>query len=157
MKNHKRYTIAFLGLIFVVTGFISYSFIASGSKIVLDPNHSVNSLPGNFNKIQIGMKQDKVIALVGEPVNKSMNEKFVHKTRQEWQQLQQEVDNLSQKNVETETAPSPRILKLGAELQHRTKEIWRYRPDQRLNVVLSFDENGILLGIGSVRVKSQST
>jgi len=105
-------------------------------------------LPKAFESLRPGMSQSDVIAAVGQPKSKGANPKFVRKSPAEWAEMERQAGELAKANSDPDAAPDLRMLKINAELEHRTKEIWTYQPTDQLYDTLSFDESGRLIKSG---------
>jgi len=102
-------------------------------------------LPGVYGSLRAGMTQSEVVAKLGIPSAKSVNAKFVHKSPEEWARLQAQVDATAAQFNDPSAVPSPPLMKLRTQMQHRIKDIWQYEPNKTIYLVLQFDESGRLL------------
>lgn len=128
-------------------------------RAFFNPTHNTSSqlsgqikaieLPATYNKIKIGMNENKVLSTIGIPTKKGTNPKFTHKKQDEWLALQQEADKLSLAESNSNSSVNMQLVKINAELSHRIKDIWTYQPNSEVYMVLSFSEEGILLNIGT--------
>jgi len=93
-----------------------------------------------------------IVAAVGQPKSKGGNAQFVRKSPAEWAEMERQARDLAKANSDPSAAPDLRMLKINAELQHRTKEIWTYQPTEQLYDISSFDEQGRLIKSGTAIV-----
>jgi hypothetical protein len=149
--KYRRQLFLSITAVIAVAGIVIFAQLNDAASYLNVRGERRHQLPGNFTKLRFGLSQSDVLSLVGSPVAESRNKKYVHKTDKEWADLQRDADDMA-KLSDANKAPSMRLIRAGAELQHRAKEIWRYQPNPHLSIVLSFDENSRLIGISSAPV-----
>jgi len=106
-------------------------------------------LPAAFGRLTPGMTQDQVVAIIGKPMSVSSNAKYERKTAAEWQELRRQVDGLSRGAQSSDAPADMHLLKLNAALSHRIKTLWRYQPNANMYAVVSFDDGGNVVSVGS--------
>ena len=108
---------------------------------------SAAALPGGFGKIDPGLTESQVLALVGPPRTKGRYPRYEQKPASYWAALQQQADAGGKLAVYGST-PSLAYIKARAELTHRYKDVWQYKPTPSTVMTLYFGDDGTLLNMG---------
>jgi hypothetical protein len=132
-----------------IAAFFAFRPTESPAAAKLAASVHLLELPKAFQSLRPGMTQSDIVAAVGQPKSKAMNAKFVRKSPSEWAEMERQAHDLATANSDPNAAPDLRMLKINAELQHRTKEIWTYQPTEQIYDILSFDEQGRLIKSGT--------
>jgi hypothetical protein len=104
-------------------------------------------LPSGFNDLQKGMSEQQVTSLIGKPVRQRVNSRYEHKSPAEWATLQAKADA----NAGTANDPNASVnladIRLDAQLEHRIKYLWQYKPTANLDAVVGFDDQGNMMRV----------
>lgn len=133
-------------LLIVVVACVSY-VVSAMHKSAPPAQASAATLPGNFGKITPAATESQVVALVGQPQQKSHYARYEKKPASYWAALQQQVDAGDKLAVYNST-PNMAYIRARAELTHRYKDVWLYKPAPRVLMTLYFGDDGTLLNMG---------
>ncbi|HEX5324938.1 MAG TPA: hypothetical protein VFW40_14220 [Capsulimonadaceae bacterium] len=112
---------------------------------------SANSaaVPDRFMAIKVGMSQSQVLSMVGPPHQKDHYARYEHKPAAYWAQVEKEAaPAIVDQSIDSAT-PSLASIKAAAQLTHRYKDIWIYKPVPTLMMTLYFGDDGTLLDMGT--------
>jgi len=106
--------------------------------------HAVR-MPAGYSQLATGKSQQQVEAMLGKPIWQGTNRKFEHKSNAEWATLEAQLASTDARTTDTDAALSLDDIRRNAQMEHRIKYIWVYKPTPLVDATLRFDENGILL------------
>ena len=112
------------------------------------PTQKVPAMPAMFAQIAMGMSESQVLALVGQPRDKSVYARYKHETPQYWASLDQQVANAPADQSAYDSVPDFTVMRAKALLTHRFHDIWWYRPTAAMTMVLYFNDDATLGNIG---------
>jgi hypothetical protein len=110
-------------------------------------------IPAKFRVLKLGLTEQEVLAKLGAPMVRRTNPRFEAKSPEEWAKIQATLDLARD---DPGTAPTKALLKAGAEMEHRTKDVWQYDAGNNSLVVVSFDAGGRLIRFEATRAGKTS-
>jgi len=139
----KRTTIIAL-LIVLIAGSGSYVIHSMRSQASGSEPAKVRAfnIPPKFQGLEVGMTEQAVLAKFGSPQQRKTNPRFEVKPEEQWLALQATVNAPTN---DPDAAPTKAVLKAGAELEHRVKDVWMYPAGVSASLVLAFDGTGHLI------------
>ena len=121
--------------------------VESATRAHTSPAPYAATLFSHLAQIRIGMSEQEVVAILGEPKLTRVYPKFEHKTDAQWAALEivgnRDMIEMQQSN----TPPNRDMVRLTTELTHRYHDEWAYQPNPTQLIILFFDEHGRLANI----------
>lgn len=130
---------------------IALGYVINLSGVNVIAGTKATRLPEKFDNITT---RDEAFKRLGEPKRKSLNPKWENKSKEEWQKLEKEANNLEASNNNPYSATGKddtysKLLAVRKSLAHKCKETWFY-PDTEegpTGWVLSFDAWGNVINV----------
>jgi hypothetical protein len=99
------------------------------------------------------MTEAQVATLLGKAEAVSVYPKFEHKSASEWAKILEQANAAAAGSLSSDAAPSLKSIKAQAELTHRFRDVWEYKPSKTRMVTLYFGEDGTLLNVESTFIR----
>src|SRR3569833_268641 len=151
--NGKSFDIKRIGLTLVVLIGIAIAivYVVNLNGVSVIAGTKAARLPEKFDNINT---RDEALKRLGEPKTKSPNRKWENKSKEEWQKLEKEANDLEATNSNPYGATGKdasylKLLAVRKSLSHKCKETWFY-PDTEEGAngwVFSFDTDGNVINV----------